>query len=41
MKLFFEELEKMEEMGAVSDFFGAAAPWCAMGLAAAIGIACT
>ena len=34
--LFFEELEKMEELDAVSDFFGAAAPFVAIGLGIAI-----
>lgn len=37
--LFFEELEKVEEMGWLSDFGSGAAPWVAMGLAAAIAIA--
>lgn len=36
--LFFEELEKMEELDAVSDFFGAAAPFVAIGLGVAIVI---
>jgi ElaB/YqjD/DUF883 family membrane-anchored ribosome-binding protein len=39
MKLFFEELDRVEELGDVADFFAAAAPWCAMGLAAAVAIA--
>lgn len=39
--LFFEELEKVESLGAVSEFFGGAQPWIAMGLTAAVAIAFT
>ncbi len=34
--LFYEELEKVEELGVVSDFMGAAAPYIAMGIAVAV-----
>lgn len=33
MKLYFEELEQVEELGAIADFFGAAAPYVAAGIA--------
>lgn len=38
MKLYFEELEAIEEQGAVNDFINAAAPWAAIAVSAAIGI---
>ncbi|MCX7842334.1 MAG: hypothetical protein N2489_04595 [Clostridia bacterium] len=37
--LYFEELDKVEELGDFADFCAAAAPFIAMGLAAAIAIA--
>jgi len=40
-QLFFEELEKIESLGDVSDFFSGAQPWIAMGLTAAVAIAFT
>lgn len=40
-KLFFEELEKVDALGAVTDFFSGAQPWVAMGLTAAVAIAFT
>lgn len=40
-KLFFDELEKVESLGAVTDFFSGAQPWIAMGLTAAVAIAFT
>lgn len=39
--LFFEELEKVDELGAVADFFSAAHPWIGMGMTAAVAIAFT
>lgn len=39
--LFFEELEKIESLGDVSDFFSGAQPWIFTGLTAAITIAFT
>lgn len=36
--LFFEELEKIESLGDVAEFFSGAAPWVAIGMAAAVGI---
>ena len=38
MKLFFEELDKVEELGAFADFCEAASPWVAIGTAVAVGI---
>lgn len=38
MKLFFEELEKVEELGAVNDFVGAAAPWVLGGFTIALAL---
>ena len=35
-KLMFEELEVNEELGNVSDFAGAAAPWVAIAVTVAI-----
>lgn len=39
--LYFEELEKVESLGSVSEFFEGAQPWVAMGLTAAVAIAFT
>lgn len=33
MKLYFEELETVEELGYISDFCGGAAPFVAAGIA--------
>lgn len=40
-ELFFEELETVESLGPVNDFFSGAQPWVAMGMTAAVAIAFT
>ncbi len=37
--LYFEELEKIEELDAVSDFAGAAAPWVFGSITLAVALA--
>lgn len=37
-ELFFEELEKVEELGAINDFAGAAQPWVLGGFTIAIAL---